>query len=227
MSLGGEKSGALDHAIDTAVKAGIPISVAAGNENADACDYSPADSKLAVTVGATAADDSLAYFSNYGKCIDILAPGLNIQSTWIGSKHAVKTISGTSMASACVASLMACFLSLQPELGSDYAVSSLTPSKMKKLSVSVATKDAISDLPEETANLLAYNGGGSSDFPSFSDSSIYPISVTDETSFKSDLNPSPMALSWKDAIEKIVRAIVKKVGKDIKTLVVSADLTST
>ncbi|RKF65964.1 Subtilisin-like protease 8 [Golovinomyces cichoracearum] len=146
---------------------------------------------------------------------------------WIGSKHAVKTISGTSMASAHVAGLMAYFLSLQPELGSDFAVSSLTPSKMKELLVSVATKDAISGLPEETANLLAYNGGGSSDFPTFSDSSIYPISVTDGTSFKSDLNPSPMAFSWKDAIEKNVEAIVKKVGKDITTLVVSADLTST
>ncbi|RKF78599.1 Subtilisin-like protease 8, partial [Golovinomyces cichoracearum] len=49
MSLGGEKSEALDHAIDTAVKAGIHICVAAGNKNADACDYSPADSKLVVT----------------------------------------------------------------------------------------------------------------------------------------------------------------------------------
>ncbi|RKF81928.1 Subtilisin-like protease [Golovinomyces cichoracearum] len=171
---------------------------------------------IVVTVGATAFDDSRACFSNYGKCIDIFAPGLNIQSTWIGSKYAVKTISGNFMASAHVAGLMAYFLSLQPELGSDFAASSMTSSKMKELLVSVATKDAIPGLSEGTANLLAYNGGGSSDFPSFSASSIYQISVTDETSFKSDLNPSPMALSWKDALEKNVRAFIKNLENLLK-----------
>ena len=81
-----------------AVKGGIHFAVAAGNDNADACKYSPAAAELPVTVGASALDDSRAYFSNYGKCVDIFAPGLNIQSTWIGSEHATNVISGTSMA---------------------------------------------------------------------------------------------------------------------------------
>ncbi|RKF79665.1 Alkaline protease 2 [Golovinomyces cichoracearum] len=189
MSFGGGKSQALDLAVNAAVTGGIHFSVAAGNDNAESCGYSPAESKLAVTVGATALDDSRAYFSNYGKCVDIFAPGMSTLSTWIGSRRAVNTISGTSMASAHVAGLIAYFLSLQPEMGSDFAVSSMEPYKMKELLVSVATKGLISGLPEETANLLAYNGGGSSEFQSFSASSIIPIYVIDGSSLKSDPNP--------------------------------------
>lgn len=99
MSLGGGKTSLLDQAVNAAVAAGIHFAVAAGNDNADACNYSPAAADKAVTVGASAIDDSRAYFSNWGKCTDIFAPGLSIQSTWIGSKTAINTISGTSMAS--------------------------------------------------------------------------------------------------------------------------------
>lgn len=86
-------------AVNAAVDAGLHFAVAAGNDNSDACDYSPAAAANAVTVGASTLSDERAYFSNYGKCVDIFAPGLNIQSTWIGSKYAINTISGTSMAS--------------------------------------------------------------------------------------------------------------------------------
>ena len=89
MSLGGGKSPALDRAVNGAVAAGIHFAVAAGNDNADSCNYSPAAAENAVTVGASALDDSRAYFSNYGKCNDIFAPGLNILSTWIGSKYCI------------------------------------------------------------------------------------------------------------------------------------------
>jgi len=86
MSLGGGKSPTLDLAVNAAVDAGIHFAVAAGNDNADACNYSPAAADKPVTVGASTLADERAYFSNYGKCTDIFAPGLNIQSTWIGSK---------------------------------------------------------------------------------------------------------------------------------------------
>lgn len=52
----------------------------------------------AITVGATDTDDSRAYFSNYGICVDIFAPGVGITSAWIGNDEATSTISGTSMA---------------------------------------------------------------------------------------------------------------------------------
>ena len=99
MSLGGGKSPALDRAINTAVERGVHVAVAAGNDNKDACNYSPASAELAVTVGASTLQDGRAYFSNWGGCVDVFAPGLNIKSTWNTGPDAVNTISGTSMAS--------------------------------------------------------------------------------------------------------------------------------
>ncbi|KAI9793573.1 MAG: serine protease [Peltula sp. TS41687] len=162
MSLGGGKSVALDRTVNAAVDMGIHFAVAAGNDNADSCDYSPAAAQKAVTVGASTLADERAYFSNYGKCNDIFAPGLNIQSTWIGSKYAVNTISGTSMASPHVAGLLAYLLSLQPAKDSGYAVEDMTPKRLKQNLLSIATVGALGDVPEDTENILAWNGGGSS-----------------------------------------------------------------
>merc|ERR1712029_957944 len=160
MSLGGGKSPILDQAVNAAVDAGIHFAVAAGNDNADSCNYSPAAAKNAVTVGASTLADERAYFSNYGTCNDIFAPGLNIQSTWIGSKYAVNTISGTSMASPHIAGLLAYLLSLQPAKDSAYAVAEITPKKLK----ANATEDALDNVPAGTANILAWNGGGVSNY---------------------------------------------------------------
>jgi cerevisin len=114
MSLGGGKSPALDQAVNRAVDSGMHFAVAAGNDNRDACGYSPAAAENAVTVGASTLGDERAYFSNYGKCVDVFAPGLNILSTYIGSTTATTTMSGTSMASPHTAGLLAYLLSLYP-----------------------------------------------------------------------------------------------------------------
>ncbi|KAJ8106543.1 hypothetical protein OPT61_g9462 [Boeremia exigua] len=164
MSLGGGKSTTLDLAVNAAVDAGIHFAVAAGNDNADSCNYSPAAAQNAVTVGASTLLDERAYFSNYGKCNDIFAPGLNILSTWIGSEHATNTISGTSMASPHIAGLLAYYLSLQPAKDSSYAVADITPKKLKANLIAVGTVGALSDVPSNTANILAWNGGGSSNY---------------------------------------------------------------
>lgn len=153
MSLGGGKSPTLDLAVNAAVDAGIHFAVAAGNDNADSCNYSPAGAEKAVTVGASTLADERAYFSNYGKCNDIFAPGLNILSTWIGSKYAVNTISGTSMASPHIAGLLAYMLSLQPAKGSAYAVADITPKKLKENLISIATSGALTDVPSGTKNV--------------------------------------------------------------------------
>lgn len=71
--------------------------VAAGNENRDALNSSPARATGAITVGATTIADTRASFSNFGSAVDIFAPGQDITSTWIGSTNAINTISGTSM----------------------------------------------------------------------------------------------------------------------------------
>jgi cerevisin len=175
MSLGGGKSPSLDAAVNSAVDAGLHFAVAAGNDNADACNYSPAAAEKAVTVGASALDDSRAYFSNWGKCVDVFGPGLSIQSTWIGSKTAINTISGTSMASPHLAGLLSYFLSLQPSKDSEYGMADISPAKLKANLLSVATKGALSDIPKDTPNLLAFNGGGKSNYSSIIEQGGYTV----------------------------------------------------
>jgi cerevisin len=160
MSLGGGKSRVLDLSVNAAVDAGLHFAVAAGNDNANSCNYSPAAAEKAVTVGASNLADERAYFSNYGTCNDIFAPGVNILSTWTGSKYATNVISGTSMASPHVCGLLAYFLSLQPSNSSAYAVASITPKQL----IAIGTTGALSDIPSDTANVLIWNGGGSSNF---------------------------------------------------------------
>lgn len=150
MSLGGGKSPSLDRAVNGAVESGIVFAVAAGNDNADACNYSPAAAELAITVGASTIEDQRAYFSNYGECVDVFAPGLNILSIWKGSRWATNTISGTSMASPHVAGLAAYFLSLEEE--------KVTPKYIKDKILGLATEGILEKIPEDTPNLLINNG---------------------------------------------------------------------
>ena len=157
MSLGGGKSPGLDRMVNAAVDAGMHFAVAAGNDNGDSCNYSPASAEKAITVGASTLLDERAYFSNFGKCNDIFAPGLNIMSTWIGGPNNTNTISGTSMATPHIVGLVAYFLSLQPDQDSAFAVDALTPAELKKNILSVATPDLITDVPKDTANVSSLN----------------------------------------------------------------------
>jgi cerevisin len=119
--------------------------------------------------------DERAYFSNFGKCNDIFAPGLNILSTWTGSKYAVNTISGTSMASPHIAGLLAYLLSMQPAIDSAYAVAEISPKKLKAHLLSIATKNALTNVPSDTANILAWNGGGVSNFSAIVEAGGYTV----------------------------------------------------
>jgi len=144
MSLGGGAYPALDTAVDAAVDAGVHMAVAAGNNNGDACNYSPARASKAVCVGSTNNSDGKSYFSNWGSCVEIHAPGEAIVSTYIGSPTATATLSGTSMASPHVAGVMALYLG-----------SGKVPSAANLQSAS--TKDVISGLPSGTVNYLLYS----------------------------------------------------------------------
>lgn len=115
MSLGGDPSAAIDEAVKSATAAGVTIVVAAGNSAQDACLESPARAPEAITVAASKSDDTIAAFSNFGKCVDIIAPGENITSSWIGSPTASNTISGTSMAAPHVTGVAALYLEENPE----------------------------------------------------------------------------------------------------------------
>merc|ERR1719254_51476 len=99
MSLGGKgTSRAESQAIDQATAKGVTVVVAAGNENDDACGYSPAFVPSAITVGSTDQRDKRSYFSNYGSCVNIYAPGSSITSAGHRSDGGSATMSGTSMA---------------------------------------------------------------------------------------------------------------------------------
>jgi subtilisin family serine protease len=114
LSLGGEASDVLDAGLKKAIESGITVVVAAGNESMDACQTSPARLPEAVTVGATNRSDKLAFFSNFGPCVDILAPGVGIVSN-LNRSSGSQTMDGTSMASPHVAGVAALVLSAHPE----------------------------------------------------------------------------------------------------------------
>lgn len=168
MSLEGPTSQALDDAVRNSAASGILYSIAAGNDTQPACNYSPARAGLAkedtntdgiinqndsngiVTTAATDATDAEASFSNYGKCVDIWAPGVGILSTKMGGL--TTTMSGTSMAAPHVGGGGALYLSTN---------TSATPMDVEQmLKARAQTPGTISKAPSGTRYVtLEYVGG--------------------------------------------------------------------
>lgn len=158
LSLGGGSSDAFDLAVNAGVNAGLHIAVAAGNDNKDACDYSPARADLPISVGASNINNDRAEFSNWGKCVDVFAPGQDIESTYIWNDKA--TLSGTSMASPHVAGLLSYYLSLLPEDSSEFSNGVIEPKDMKRKLLKYTTKGVIKGLDTASPNKLIFNGAG-------------------------------------------------------------------
>ncbi|GIX32915.1 MAG: serine protease [Lysobacterales bacterium] len=148
MSLGGGASSTIDNATNNLINRGVTVVVAAGNENQNACNVSPARVAAAITVGATTSSDARSSFSNWGSCVNIFAPGSSIASAWYTSDTATNTISGTSMASPHVAGVAALWLSVYP---------SWSPSQVRTQIYNRATPNRLSGIGTGSPNLLLYS----------------------------------------------------------------------
>jgi len=151
MSLGARGNSYSDKvAIDAATKAGVTVVVAAGNSNDDACGYSPAYVSTAITVGSTDSLDRRSSFSNYGRCVQMYAPGSSITSASHRSNTGSATMSGTSMACPHVSGAAALLLESNSGMSSTQVLSSMT---------STARSGVISGLTASDPNKLLYVGG--------------------------------------------------------------------
>jgi subtilisin family serine protease len=149
MSLGGGTDTALDAAVKASIDAGITYAVAAGNDSSDACSASPADQPDAITVGATDDKDAKATFSNFGRCVDVFAPGVDITSVGITAPDSTAKMSGTSMATPHVAGGIALYLSQHPDA---------KPLDVAKALVGAATPDKVGDPGTGSPNKLLFVG---------------------------------------------------------------------
>ncbi|HEU4407934.1 MAG TPA: S8 family serine peptidase, partial [Polyangiaceae bacterium] len=161
MSLGGGASQALDDAVAASINAGVIYALAAGNENQNACNRSPARTPAAITVGSTTLTDARSSFSNFGTCVDLFAPGSSITSAWHTGDSATNTISGTSMASPHVAGAIALYLGSNP---------TASPEQVAGVLTTLATPGAVTNPGTGSPNLLLFtaslgDGNGDNEAP--------------------------------------------------------------
>ncbi|SMH50526.1 Serine protease, subtilisin family [Rathayibacter oskolensis] len=146
LSLSGRPDPTFDTAIANTVAAGIPVVVAASNNNADACTKSPAREPSALTVAATNDEGARANFSNFGSCVDLFAPGAGIMSSTMTTSSSFDVKSGTSMAAPHVAGIVARYQESHPSADAASVAAAV---------VSAATPGVVGD-PNGSPNLLAF-----------------------------------------------------------------------
>jgi subtilisin family serine protease len=157
ISAGGDADRAFDDSVNAVVKAGIPVVVAAGNENTDACVDSPARAASAITVAASTSTDSRATrYSNYGGCVDVFAPGDQVLSAYGTGDAATELLSGTSMAAPHVTGAVARYLQAYPKA---------SPSAVQTALVGESTKNVISSAGSGSPNRLLYLRRGTTAAP--------------------------------------------------------------
>ncbi|EAU64167.1 Ig-like domain-containing protein [Stigmatella aurantiaca] len=147
MSLGAEGTQAVDDAVTESIAQGITYVVSAGNEGWDACAKSPARTPQALTVGATDSFDQRSFFSNFGTCVDLFAPGEEITSAWHTSDTDTVAESGTSMASPHVAGAAALYLEGHPQA---------TPAEVNEELIARSTRGLVVDPGDGSPDVLLH-----------------------------------------------------------------------
>jgi subtilisin family serine protease len=147
MSIGAEATQAVDDAVTASIEAGVVYVVAAGNESVPACTRSPARTPRALTVGATGQMDLMSFFSNYGPCVDLFAPGERIDSAWYTSDTQVHTLDGTSMATPHAAGAAALYLEGHPNATPDEVTEELTAR---------STRNVVEGMDPDSPNVLLH-----------------------------------------------------------------------